>query len=254
MTKAVTVAFWILMGVMLAPGCDRVAETEGTDPDEDTGADTDVDSDSDSDGDSDGDTDDLPPEEDCYQGSIVTNIETTSQLEELATYPCITGDLNLSIWVSGEVVLPNLVWIGGYMMLQDSEVHEGIRMPALRLIGQKLEVVGLFELQILDLGSLESIGGEFWISDGDSLTDLDLTSLESVGGRLEVWHNSQISDLDWLDGLTSVGDDIRFNHNTELPCCEICDLLEQLVLFEDDVEVEGNLTDGCCPFGELMCP
>jgi hypothetical protein len=231
-----------LAAVLLALGCHRVAEpgdVTSHDTDQDGGSDTDA---------------DLPPPEDCYQGDLQVYADSMEGIEQLKTYPCITGNLDLTFYVTEPVEIPDLIWVGGFLGIQDSEILESLSLSGLKTIGDGFELTGHFELHTLDLGSLESVGGWLSIWANYALTDLDLTSLESVGSYMDIAYNSELPDLDGLSSLTTVGDDIAVIDNGSLPCCDICDMVDQLVGYDDYFEAADNLTDFCCPGDEIDCP
>jgi hypothetical protein len=103
------------------------------------------------------------------------------------------------------------------------------------------------------LGSLSSVGGclSIQFSSLTSLTGLD--GLISVGGYLSFWNNNALVSLTGMEALTSVGDNLGFLGNSNLPDCEICDLIGQITSGPASISVNSNLADTCTPV-PANCP
>jgi hypothetical protein len=106
------------------------------------------------------------------------------------------------------------------------------------------------------LSHLTAIGGSLGFDGNASLTNLDgLSSLSTIGGDIEIYDNASLTSLDGLSSLSTVGGDIKIFDNENLPYCEICDLLDQLVDFTGDVNwVNHNFIDECWDGSNLDCP
>lgn len=102
------------------------------------------------------------------------------------------------------------------------------------------------EFETFQLPNLTGVAFDLGIFANVSLTNLDgLSNLTSIGSSMFIYSNDALADLGGLGNLTDVGGNIEIYENGVLSSCEICDLLDQLVDFNEDIAVRKNKADAC---------
>ena len=209
---------------------------------------------------------------DCVEGSYT--IENSIDAELIEPYPCITGNLDINALGLTELDLPNLMYIGGRLWMGNCNEMTSLSLAGLVAVGgdeimiegavlQQVDLGNLAhvpngdlgisgaEIESIDLGSLEEVGGNMVIS-STPLSSLALGQLTTVGGDFGIGGNGALESIYW-DGLTTVGGRLMVIGNTLLPYCEVCELLDQLVGFSNEVVCSDNMEDECWD-GGLNCP
>ena len=113
-------------------------------------------------------------------------------------------------------------------------------------VGGDLRVWDNDWLEGLDgLSAITTIGLDLSIVSNTALTTFaPLGNVTSVGHNVDIEYNPLLSDLG-LEALTSVGWDLLIYENDDLPQCEACDLLDQLVGFTGTIAFYSNQADTC---------
>jgi hypothetical protein len=96
----------------------------------------------------------------------------------------------------------------------------------------------------LDLGALTSVGGSLRIMKCLVSSLSGLSALASVGD-LDVMGNRALKSIDGLGALSSIGGDLTVRDNPQLPQCEACELLGQLVEPPGSFVASDNQPDTC---------
>ena len=105
----------------------------------------------------------------------------------LASLTHIEGDFYIVTWYyypfeADNLGLPSLRYVGGSVTIDDGGYFfSTLSFPALRTIGDALSVV-TGRATGLDLGKLESVGSNFYLSNYYDLSSLNTSALHSVGG------------------------------------------------------------------------
>jgi hypothetical protein len=246
--------------LMLAPGCGD---------DERTGDDSSADTDSDSDTDTDtndectggvwdddyviSDTEDLAALNGYTEvtGSLAIIETDLANLDGLGCLTTVGGNMNLDsnydlINING---LNNLAVVSGHFWITDNNILADLySLGDLAEVGGNCWITGNDALTSLaGLNALGSLGGELWIGENESLTSVNgLESVSSIPGHLLIIGNPVLDDLNGMSALTIV-EDLAINTNEELPDCEVCDILDQLLGVPDTIDVHDNLADDCTP-------
>jgi hypothetical protein len=235
-----------------------------------------------------------------FQGSFVITNEIDRRT--IWAYAEITGDLAIRAPGMTDTELPNLERIGGHLLVEgntdllrlalpqlveigtDFKIYddprlEDLELPLLVRVGEDLRV-GLTtaltartnpKLVVIDLPSLEEVGGELQIrANGVSLLQdptlmlglaaIRLPRLESVGYGLEIVDNNALLDFD-LSALTRADEricvgignclkihDVTVSGNLHLPECRVTALFAQLRArsYAGDLYTGYNDDDGIC--------
>ncbi len=220
--------------------------------DEQDGESTDTDTDSDS------DTDTGPVECDLGEYSGDFTISTQSDVATLAGYTSISGELWIHCPLCSDLSeLSCLTSVG-----EDLNIQYNDALTDLDGLGALTSVVGNLTIRsnpiIANLDGLSgvtgSLGVTLWIEDNDAINNLDgLSGITSVSDTMRIRCNASLTNLDGLSGVTSAGFWFMIDSNSTLPDCEVCDLLDQLTKFPDDIDVHDNLDDTCTPV-PANCP
>ena len=117
-----------------------------------------------------------------------------------------------------------------------------------------MEISGNAVLKDLDgISNLDTIDGKLKISDNEALENIDgLSNINSLEGYLMINNNPVLTDLFGLGNLNSLkfyydaymGQTIwlvSITDNIWLPTSYAYDLVDQLILFDGEVEISGNL-------------
>jgi hypothetical protein len=175
-------------------------------------------------------------------------IETRDDIDALAGYCEITGNLSLSEQSTlTSCSLPALTVVGGDLRVF-SPALTSFSLPALTSVGG-LHVVST-ALPSFSLRALTSIGGTLSLSDNSALTSISLPELTIVGGDCRIMNNTVLSSFSlpkltavggelYIDNndiltsfsfavLTSVGGDLSLSKNTTLAQCLVNALVEQI--------------------------
>jgi len=179
---------------------------DGGDADSDSDVDTDTDTDTDTDADTDTDTD-TGTEMDCVIGNYT--IKNSVDVDVLAAYTCIEGDLNIIAPGLTSVTLPNLEYVEGNIEIVSSynQDIETIVMNSLSWIEGDLEIGDMGSVIEIDFEELESIGGNFNIwTVSESLTSegINTSNLETVDGLVAIGGGGGLEDLNWLSSLSEI--------------------------------------------------
>jgi hypothetical protein len=140
---------------------------------------------------------DAGPSLDCFEGDF--EIRDATDVETLAPYSCVEGNLLVNAQDITDVGLPNLVWVQGGLVLLDC--------------GHLAELSGL--------GSLKSVGS-LLVDHNVYLTELEgLDSLAVVVGEFVFYQNyslPQCEAYDLLDGLDLAPDEVVICENQPDSC------------------------------------
>jgi N-acetylneuraminic acid mutarotase len=103
---------------------------------------------------------------------------------------------------------------------------------------------GLTTLAGLD--SLNSIGGELYISDNSALSNfVSLGTLTSIGGELTIYSNNSLTSLTGLDNIEANSiESINIQWNSSLSNCDVLSICDYLASPGGIVEIEDN-APGC---------
>jgi Receptor L domain len=224
-------------------------------------------SDADADGDADADTycESYDSDKVYDYGFTVVNGDDR---DEINSYACIGGDLEIDgEWLT-TLKLPNLKVIGGDLIIQETPL-ESIAMTNLKTIGGDLDMGDNSWLASVNFSDLTTIDGYYYglyISDNPSLTTLEFNSLKTAEGGVSIHTNTGLTSI-VANGLEEIGDDLeiysnnnlslismknlhsidrRFDvySNAALPTCEATGLRDQLIE-TDAVCIYDNLADDC---------
>jgi hypothetical protein len=150
-------------------------------------------------------------------------------------------------------VCENGVWEGDHNIYTDEDIDT---------LSGYVEITGDLAVvlsEVEDLTGLEcliTVGGELVILNNDWITSVDgLNNLETIEDTLTIADNGGITNLDGLGSLTAINGmgDFWIWNNQNLPYCEICELMDQLVTGPGILDVSDNLEDSCYPF-PANCP
>jgi hypothetical protein len=210
------------------------------------------------------------PNNTVLDGSIL--LRNAEDIRRLQCYTEVTG----SVLILGDgdgnrtpstFVHPTLTRIGGRLELGDTDL-EVLRLPALEVVGEEIDIHSTYQLREFDLGglrtcgelslslsgsrlpsvslpNLESVNGNFRIGDTHLTESLSLPLLESVGGSINIGGHSLMENLS-VPSLISVGSFVRIASNAAL-CTSVVDaIIGQLVSagWADRAFTSGN-DDGC---------
>jgi hypothetical protein len=162
----------------------------------------------------------------CFQGNLT--IENESDVERLAPFTCITGNL--------VIAAPELTILD---------------LPELNSIGGVLSIVSIHALTNLDgLSGLETIHGTVGIDYNDALQNIDgLSSLKTVGESMYISFNNSLQNLDGLSGLETVGGTFLVRGNNSLACDPTA--LTAQITATDEIRFCGNGPGNSC--GPASC-
>ncbi len=135
-------------------------------------------------------------------GSLTLAFLTGKDTIDLSSLVDVGGDLYLDSDLP-DLTLTKLTTIAGSLTIELSTTS--VTLPALKTVGAKLELRSNHVTQ-LTLSTLESVGGDVYMSSFAPLVALRLAALKTVGGRLSVG-NKTLTTLD-LTSLTDVAHDI----------------------------------------------
>jgi len=141
---------------------------------------------------------------------------------------------------------PALEETGGQIMIADAHALTELEVGALTTTNAiTLQNIGLTDLA--GFGGLTTLETDLVISYMHWLENLDgLDNLTSIGSDIFIHSNEVLTDVTGLESLTSVGGTFfQIYNNIQLPQCEACNVLDQLVGFTGSVSVYGNQADTC---------
>jgi len=75
----------------------------------------------------------------------------------------------------------------------------------------------------------------------------------SIAGEIYVIGNAALEDISGLSSLGTVSGEFAIHDNWLVPCCDICDLLDQLTATPPYIDAEYNMHDACDPVPD-NCP
>jgi len=218
---------------------------------EDTGSDEDTDSETDTEGDAGSDSGDLG----CMEGNYT--ILNTVDVQMLAPYTCITG--NLTVHSSGltSLSLPNLERLDGHLHINTNADLLTVELNALITLGVgttgALQIYGNPELISVHFDSLlEMPGTSVYVN--PSLVDVSFSALTTCSS-INISSNESLAVLANIGlsvGLT-LTDVLHVSLNPSLADCAVCDLLSRLTATPVTIDVQDNLDDSCSPV-PANCP
>ncbi|MCP4599409.1 MAG: hypothetical protein GY847_02550 [Proteobacteria bacterium] len=199
-----------------------------------------------------------------YRGGY--EIEDKNSQDELSSYVCITGDLEIDASVLSELSLPNLEAVGGNVRIPNTPL-ESVDLSSLKKVGKSLhiysngslesidlsslrvvmEFINIFQnraLKILNMDSLEKSNYKLDIHSNNVLTTIEMNSLIEIDGNgMEVHSNASLQNIN-MSGLESVSGGLQIYNNPTLPTCEATWIRDQLVK-KEGVCIRDNLADNC---------
>jgi hypothetical protein len=179
-------------------------------------------------------------------GNVTITCPNCVSLEELGCLWSIGGDLSISQNNSLEALdLGLLDHVGGSLYYYRNPLVTTLDLARLRGVGSWLTIRGNDALQAITAGRLLAIGGDVSIDENDALDTIDLGGAQTITGDLTIGGNPALPDLDGLAALIFLGGSLDVTHNDDLPYCEVCELLDQLVGFAGEVICSSNLVDEC---------
>lgn len=166
------------------------------------------------------------PPANCYGGDLW--LDSPEEFAKLAGYNCIEGNLRMLAGSGPDLAgLGELRSIGGWLHIDDgheiTSLHgleklqsvgdsivivgapslvDASALAGLTTIGNEFAVLGAMQLTALDLGALESLGGDLLIT-AASLTSLNVPKLTIIPGVLEL-NETHLPSLAGLASLTAV--------------------------------------------------
>lgn len=174
---------------------------------------------------------------DVIDGDVV--LSSPADLAAIVSARAITGSLRAEGSSLTALDLPDLVQVGGDLVLWENASLTDLSLPSLRIVDGGLSLYdspGISSLQ--GLSSLREVGGDLSIQRMEGLSSLQgLESLRRVGGRLYLLHDTALQSLDGLDALAVVGGSIQLWELYALASAELPALHTaggRLDLFEDD--------------------
>jgi len=140
-------------------------------------------------------------------------IETTSDLEAIATCESVSGNLTFTELSGGPILeLPYLTTVGGLYIWNNDSLTD-IDIPAVTSVNDQLFVDGNGALANIDMPSLTSVGSYLQIRDNLNLANLDMSALTAVGNELSLSNNDAMTSLSRLSNLTSIEGSLRIRNN-----------------------------------------
>ncbi|MEZ4238434.1 MAG: hypothetical protein R3F59_20240 [Myxococcota bacterium] len=116
---------------------------------------------------------------------------------DLAGYAAVSGALRLEGADDAALSLPDLVEVGGDVVLWEAPALREVALPALRWVGGDLALYDDPQVGGVDAPALERVGGSltaYWMP---GLRDLDgLASLAVIGGDLALYHDLALQRVD----------------------------------------------------------
>ena len=172
-------------------------------------------------------------------------IATTAEVEAIAGYVGVSGDLSVEATDLTELILPDLAWVGGDVRIWSNPGLRRLELPAL---GEVQGDLSLYDNPTLaspvGLDALQQVGGTLAITRMPAMSDL--TGLASVRhlGALYLYHDVALMDLDALQGLQTVATTVDLWELDALQSVELPALRSiggKLDLFECDALVRLDL-------------
>ena len=117
--------------------------------------------------------------------------------------------------------LPALVETPGSLMVYSNALSDVDGLSSLESVGGDFDLSQLHATGLGGLASLEHVGGKVAIHDMTELASLDgLGSLGTVGGSVSLVRNPALESVDGF-ALTEVGSDVHVTDNASLPQCDV---------------------------------
>jgi hypothetical protein len=134
-------------------------------------------------------------------------VASEADLAALASVRAIQGSLRIEGTSLALVELPELVSVGGDLVVWENEELVTLSLPALQHVAGSVSLYDLESLTSLEgLSSLRTVGGDLSVNRMEGLASLQgLESLRRVGGKLYVFHDVGLTSLQGLDNLELVG-------------------------------------------------
>ena len=142
-------------------------------------------------------------------------INNANDLANLAGICAITGTLHFESDDNVDLILPDLVEIGGSLDAMNTGnwlSETGIQvmdLPVLTSIGGTLNLISVEYLTTLDLPNLKTVGEDIELRNSHEVTTVTLTSLEQVGGKLLLGEAPEVTSIA-LPALKEVGGLLHF--------------------------------------------
>ncbi|AFL81427.1 hypothetical protein Aeqsu_1954 [Aequorivita sublithincola DSM 14238] len=167
----------------------------------------------------------------CPNFSTLTGnlkIFLNNSLQDLSGLGSLTSAANVSVNYNESMItfgLESLTTVNGYMHIQKNNALVNINtldnlvsVSGSLIVGRTSAAYpGNPSLNNISLAQLQTVGGDFIISDNISLTQLDkINSLATVGGRLYILGNNNIENITGFNGLENTIDGIEINNNDSL--------------------------------------
>ena len=178
-------------------------------------------------------------EQNCFYGDYV--IQQSDDVRVFHPYTCITGTLSIVDSELESVELPNLMAIGGSLIIEDAPLLTDLAgLENLVSVGQDIGLRGNDALVDLEgLNSLITIGGSIMVLENDSLRNLGGFSeyVSTIPGSIIISDNPVLETLHGLQGIRTVGGDVIIFSNETLNTLEG---LESLTFVEGSLLLEEN--------------
>ena len=156
-------------------------------------------------------------------------LENQSDVDALAGYVEITGDLVVQHTALTSFYLPCLTSLGGDLAVYPNTdlwitpTLTSFDLSGLIQLGGNLQVQNNGILTDVDLSALTHVGGDLQVEDNASLATFHLPALAAVGGDLSAGNNGGLTALN-LPGLTDVGGNLRLENNDGLTALSLLSL------------------------------
>jgi len=127
--------------------------------------------------------------------------------QALATLVQVDGNMMLSDPSCPTLSLPELVSVGGDMVLTGNPTLTVFDAPVLDWVGGDMDISNDATLTVLDAPSLDSVGGDMTFTSDPTLTVINAPELDSVGGDMDISNDATLTVITAPE-LDSVGGDM----------------------------------------------
>lgn len=173
--------------------------------------------------------------EECYPQSL--SLSTETDVEELAPWSCVSGDLRVEGSQLSTLELPCLTEVSGILVISSNGLLTEVDLPRLeRAGGMYTHISKNDHLEDLDLPSLHTVTGLFHFAENPALTSLQgLSGLRTVNNEFTIYRNNGLTSLEGLEGLEYVKS-LKIDNNHGLESLRGLEGVE----LGDDLDVHGN--------------